>query len=342
MLVDGNISGSLAAAAADAARLEAAGYDLCATGETSHDALLPLAIAAGATERISLGTTVMIAFGRTPMVTAQAGWDLQGYSGGRVILGLGSQIKPHIERRFSMPWSKPAARMREYVLAMHAIWDSWQNTTKLEFAGEFYNHTLMTPMFDPGPVPGGHPLVLVAAVGDLMTRTAAEVGDGVLLHGYTTEKYSREVSLPNLDAALTEFGRTRADFQVRVTPFIVALPDGPEREAAILATRKQLAFYSSTPAYRPVLEVHGWGDLQTELHAMSKRGEWDAMATLFDDDMLDAFAVIAEPETLVEKLTPRLVGVADRVGLNLGAADPDWEAEVIEKLRKLPSRSQAA
>ncbi len=219
--------------------------------------------------------------------------DLQTLSRGRFMLGLGSQIRPHIEKRYSMTWSHPAARMREMVLAIRAIWRSWAEGDRLDFRGDFYRHTLMTPMFDPGPNPFGNPKIFVAAVGQRMTEAVGEVADGLLIHGFTTERYIREVTIPALERGLAISDRTRADFQTSYPGMVVTGPDEASLEMAKTAVKKQLAFYGSTPAYRPVLELHGWGDLQTELNSLSKQGKWDEMADLIDDEVVETFAVVA-------------------------------------------------
>src|SRR3954463_608887 len=269
MKVDGGISGDLNQAAASAKEAEDAGYDGVWGAETSHDPFLPLALAAEHTQRLELGTGIAVAFARSPMTLANIGYDLQQYSKGRFNLGLGSQIKPHIEKRFSMPWSHPAPRMREMILAMRAIWDCWNNETKLDFRGDFYQHTLMTPFFNPGPNPYGPPKVYLAAVGELMTEVAGETADGLLVHGFTTERYLREVTLPALERGLAKSGRKRADFEISAPGFIVTGGNEKEMEAAKVGTRRQIAFYGSTPAYRGVLELHGWGDMQTDLNRLS-------------------------------------------------------------------------
>ncbi len=207
MRVDGAIGSDLTAVANQARKAEDAGYDGAWSAETGHDPFLPLVIAAEHTERLELGTGIVVAFGRNPMITANVAWDLNVYSRGRFLLGLGSQIKPHIEKRYSMPWSHPAPRMREFISALHAIWDSWQNGTKLDFRGDFYTHTLMTPFFNPGPSPFGPPRVFLAAVGEGMTRVASEVADGLLVHGFTTERYLREVTVPTVVSGLAASGR---------------------------------------------------------------------------------------------------------------------------------------
>jgi probable F420-dependent oxidoreductase len=334
MYVDGGISSDLTTAASRAQKAEAAGYDAVWAAETGHDAFLPLALAAGQTERIELGTGIVVAFGRTPMTLANTAWDLNSYSRGRFILGLGSQIKPHIEKRYSMPWSHPAPRMREFISALRAIWDAWQNGTKLDFRGDFYTHTLMTPFFNPGPNQYGPPRVFLAAVGEGMTRVAGEVADGLLVHGFTTERYLREVTLPAVMDALASSGRSRRDFQLSYPAFVVTGDTEEEMQTADVATRKQIAFYGSTPAYRPVLELHGWGELQPELNALSKRGEWDAMGQLINDDVLDAFAVKGTPEEVPGRLLSRFGDLIDRIQLYMPAAGAaDLAPRILSGLR---------
>jgi len=291
---------------------EEAGYDGVWTAETSHDPFLPLVLAAEHTEHIMLGTGIAVAFARNPMNLAMLANDLQTMSNGRFMLGLGSQIKPHIEKRFSMPWSHPAPRMRELILAMRAIWASWADGSRLAFRGEFYRHTLMTPMFDPGPNPYGNPPIYLAAVGELMTEVAGEVADGVLAHGFTTERYLREVTVPALERGLARSGKTRADAKISYPGMVVTGSTEAEWESSTKAVKAQLAFYGSTPAYKPVLDLHGWGDLQGELNTLSKRGAWAEMADLIDDEMLNAFAVVGELDELPSKILQRFGDVVDR------------------------------
>ena len=290
MLVDaGGYPSTVDGAAEAAVRAEKDGYDGWFGVETMIDVLLACGIAAERTERIEIGSGIAVAFSRNPMTMAQQANDLQALSGGRFILGLGSQIKPHIVRRFSMEWSKPAARMREFVEAIRAIWGCWETGEKLDFRGEFYSHTLMTPFFNPGPNPYGAPRVLLAGVGQAMTRVAGEVADGFLCHGFTTERYLREVTLP----ALTQGRADLAGFEVSGSPLVVTGRTEEEMNEARRGVREQIAFYGSTPAYRPVLERHGWGALSDELHVLSRQGRWQQMGTLVDDQVLDAFAVTA-------------------------------------------------
>jgi probable F420-dependent oxidoreductase len=293
-------------------RAEAAGYDGVWTAETVHDPFLPIAIGAAATEKLEFGTGIAVAFARNPMNLAVLANDLQLLSKGRFILGLGSQIKPHITKRFSMPWSHPAPRMRELILAMRAIWATWETGEKLDFRGEFYTHTLMTPFFDPGKNPYGNPKILLAAVGELMTEVAGEAGDGLLVHGFSTERYLREVSLPALERGAAKAGKKRADLTVSYPGFVVTGKNEADIATATKAVREQIAFYGSTPAYRSVLELHGWGDLQTELNTLSKRGEWAKMGELIDDDVLDAFAIVAPLDEVAAHVTARYGDIVDR------------------------------
>lgn len=334
MLVDGGIGSDLAKAAEQAAGQEELGFDGLWAAETNHDPFLALTLAAEHTSRIELGTGIAVAFARSPMTLAQTAYNLNAFAEGRFLLGLGSQIKAHITRRFAMPWSHPAARMREFVLAMQAIWESWEQGTKLDFRGDFYEHTLMTPFFDPGPNPHGAPRVFLAAVGELMTQVAGEVCDGMLCHGFTTESYLREVTTPALAKGFEAGGRSRADIQLSLPAFVVTGTNEDELAAAAAGVREQIAFYGSTPAYRGVLEHHGWGELQTELNALSKQGEWATMGELIDDDILGTFAVVAEPDRVGDELLARYGDLVDRVSFYAPyRAAPDAFAPAIERLR---------
>ena len=292
---------------------EEAGYDGCWTGEINHDPFLPLLLAAEHTSTIEVGTSIAVAFARNPMTIASTAWDLQAYSRGRFLLGLGTQIRPHIEKRFGMPWSRPVPRMAEFVAALREIWRCWRTGDRLRFEGEFYTHTLMTPMFTPEPSGQPDPKVFIAAVGDAMTEMTGEVADGLLVHAFTTRRYLDEVTMPALERGLDRAGRDRTGFQVSSPVFVVTGRDEGEMAAAAAAYRKQIAFYASTPAYRSVLELHGWGDLQTELHRLSREGDWDTMGSLIDDGMLAEFAVVALVDDVVDKIRARCDGVIDRV-----------------------------
>jgi probable F420-dependent oxidoreductase len=313
MKIDGGIWGGLDKAGPAAAQQEARGYDGIWVPETSHDPFLPVVLAAEHTERLDLATGIVVAFARNPMTLAQVSWDLQAASQGRFILGLGSQIKPHITRRFSMPWSSPAARMREMILAIRAIWESWNQGTKLDFRGDFYSHTLMTPFFNPGPNPHGDARIFLAGVGELMTQVAGEVADGFLCHGFTTRQYLDEVTLPNLARGRAKAGKAMDGFQLAGPMFVVTGRDGAQMAEAAKGVKGQIAFYGSTPAYRPVLELHGWGDLQEELNRLSKEGRWAEMGNLIDDDMLATFAVVAPLDEVAGALKERWGDVLDRL-----------------------------
>lgn len=341
MKVDGSLMGNLAGAGPAAKRLESLGYQGAVTAETAHDPFFPLLLAAGETQRIELVTSIAVAFSRTPMNLANIGHDLNSFSRGRFVLGLGSQIRPHITKRFSMPWSKPAARMREFISAMRAIWDCWHNGTPLSFQGDFYTHSLMTPMFTPADTEYGAPRVFLAAVGPLMTEVAGEVADGVIVHAFTTEKYLREVTLPAVEKGLARAGRSRGDFEVSFPCFVVTGDTEEKFAAARQAVRKQIAFYGSTPAYAPVLGLHGWGDLQPELNKLSKQGKWDEMATLVTDDILGEFAVVAEVDDVVDKFMGRYGSLVDRTMMTLPARDDDHAKELLGKLSAQPATQPA-
>jgi probable F420-dependent oxidoreductase len=312
MKVDGGIGWELDKVGAQAQELEEMGYSGILSAETSHDPFFPLLVAAQNTQRVDLMTSIAVAFARSPMTLANIGHDLNAASRGRFILGLGSQIKPHIAKRFSMPWSSPAARMREFILAMRAIWANWHQGEALAFTGKFYNHTLMTPFFTPTDVEFGAPRVFLAAVGPLMTEVAGEVADGVIVHAFTTQKYLRETTLPALERGFAKAGRKREDFEISYPVFVATGSNEEEFTEAKRATRQQIAFYGSTPAYKPVLDSLGAGELQGELNAMSKQGRWVEMAELIDDGMLGEFAVVGEPAAIAGQIQARYGDVIDR------------------------------
>jgi probable F420-dependent oxidoreductase len=333
--VDAILHGHLRDSAASARRIEALGYDGAVCAEVAHDPFLPLALAADATERITLLTGIAVAFARNPMSVAITASDMHRLSGGRFVLGLGSQIKPHITKRFSMPWSSPAARMREFILAVRAIWSSWSDGSPLQFRGEFYRHTLMTPMFDQGPSEYGNPPIFLAAVGPSMTAVAGEVADGLMAHGFTTPEYFRAVTLAHLERGLAAAGRTRADVQITVPLFMVTGRDEAELAARLQPARAQLAFYGSTPAYRPVLEHHGWGELGDELNRLSKQGEWKKMGDAIDDEVLRTFAVIGEPASIAAQINERYGDLIDRVQIGIEGGDPESSGALVEALHAM-------
>jgi probable F420-dependent oxidoreductase len=319
-------------------RLEAKGYAGAFTFEGPHDPFFPLLLAARASERIELYTAVAIGFARNPMILANIGWDLQALSKGRFLLGLGTQIRPHIEKRFGMPWSRPATRMKEMVLAIKEIWRCWAEGDRLDFRGEIYQHTLMTPVFNPGPHPNGLPPIFLAGVGPRMTEVAGEVADGFFIHPFGTARSWRELTLPALERGLDRSGRDRSALEVSGQLMVCTGSSDEEIEQVRQSTKQQIAFYGSTPAYRPVLEVHGWGELQTELNAMSKKGQWAEMASRIDDDLLEAVAICAPIGEVARRVRERCAGVADRVSLVAHwSRDPDLWDDVVRDLSSWPS-----
>jgi probable F420-dependent oxidoreductase len=320
---------------ADAAEeIESNGYDGIFSFEGQHDPFFPLLLAAEHTERVALTTSVAIAFARNPMNLAQIAYDLQLASHGRFRLGLGTQIKPHIEKRFSMPWSHPVERMRELVLAIRAIWARWHEGTKLDFRGDFYRHTLMTPFFDPGPNPYGLPRIFLGGVGPRMTELAGEVADGFIVHPFGSERSMREVTVPAVRRGAERAGRTLADVEIAF-PLMAVVADTEEQLAQGRdAMRPRLAFYGSTPAYKVILDVHGWGDLQPELNRLTKTGDWGAMSALITDEMVDAFCVLATPDEIGPTVRARYGDLVQRVSFDTSTRlDTDRVTRVLAGLR---------
>jgi probable F420-dependent oxidoreductase len=301
------------------------------TNETKHDAFLPLAIAANETQRVELGTSVAIAFSRSPMETAQSAWDLQDLSDGRFLLGLGTQVKAHITRRFSMPWDRPAARLREYIMALRAIWASFHTGEALQFEGEFYNHTLMTPFFDPGPIDHPEIPVYIAGVNTRLARLAGEICDGFHVHPFHSPEYVRQTVEPAIAEGAGGAGRDPAQVTLATSVFVIVA--GAEEEAEQReSVRAQISFYASTPTYRTVLEAHGWEEVGERLGAMAREKKWREMPALVTDEMLAAFAVEATPDEIGAALRERYEGLLDRVALYLpfvpGERDDFWRTVV--------------
>jgi probable F420-dependent oxidoreductase len=294
-----------------ASSMEALGFGCMWSIESQFDPFLPLVVAATRTTRLRLGTNIAVAFARSPMTVAQTAHDLHRLSGGRFVLGLGPQVKAHIERRYSMPWSRPVARMREFVQALRAIWDSWETGERLAFEGEFYRHTLMGPIFDAGPTGYGPPPIYLAGVGPMMTAAAGDVADGLLCHPLTTPKYLAEVTRPALAGPLGA-GGGRRDFTVVASVLAATGRDDAAIEEAARHVRRKIAFYGATPAYRPMLDVQGLGDLQPALNDLARQARWADMTELVDDDVLHTFAVVGGPREFGRSLQQRFAGLADR------------------------------
>lgn len=304
---------ALADVAGESARAEALGFDGVFVTERNGDPFLAVTLAATSTHRVALGTAAALAFPRSPMEVAYTAWDLQGLTGGRFLLGLATQVRAHVERRYSAVWSDPPERMRDYVLALRAIWTAWRDHTPLAYEGAFYRHTLMPPAFRPADHGRDFPRVLVGGVGPRMVEVAGEVADGLLVHPLCSRRVLDRLTLPALARGLSSSKRRREDVEVHVA-VLVATSDSEWEEA-----RRRVAFYGSTPAYRPVLAVHGWEDLATELHGCSRVGAWEQLSGLVDDEVLGTFVVRAEgPDQVAAELAHRYGGLADRVSLNAG------------------------
>jgi probable F420-dependent oxidoreductase len=324
----------LATAGALFGDLEEAGFDGAFTYETRHDPFLPLVLAADRTTTLRLGTAIAIAFARTPMLLATVGRDLQDLSAGRMTLSLGTQIRPHIERRYSMPWSRPGARLREMVLAIRAIWDAWDGIAPLDFRGEFYTHTLMPPAFDPGPGHYGRPSILLGAVGPHLTRAAAEVGDGLLVHPFATRESLEQLTLPGIAEGLALAGRDRSELELAVVTMIATGDSGAELDEAIATVRGQLAFYGSTPAYARILECNGWEGLHPRLNALSKEGRWDDMADLVPNEMVESIAIVGRRHEIAGRIREKVGGIADTVSLECTRRpDPGHFADICADLQ---------
>ena len=334
------IEGALLAAdlrhtGAAAHALEAQGFDGLLSFEGAHDPFLPLVAAAEHTNRVRLTTAIAIAFARNPMLCAYLANDLQLLSGGRFVLGLGTQIRPHIEKRFGQPWSKLNARMREFVQAVRAIWRAWDGGERLEFRGAFYTHTLMTPFFSPGPNPHGRPPIALAGFGPAMTAVAGEVADGWIVHPLNSPDYVRVVGLPALARGLARAGRARRDVEISCQTITMIGSSDTEVAAARMKAKGQIAFYGSTPAYRIMLEHHGWGHLQPELNRMSKQGQWLDMIALVTDDMLDTVGVAGRPAEVGRRLRERNTW-ADRTSLVLyNETEPDAVTDLVRAFKEV-------
>lgn len=315
MKLDVRLRGSISDVPEQARKAEAMGFDGAWTSETQHDAFLPLTLAAEHTTRLTLGTSIAVAFPRSPIVTAHLAWDLATLSHGRFLLGLGTQVKGHIERRYGLAWNSPGPRLRDYIQALRAIWNSWQHGTPLNYRGEFYSHTLMTPFFNPGPTPHPYIPIHIAGVQPFMCRLAGELCDGFQVHPFHSTTYLQDVVLPNVEEGLRAGGRTRADICLVSSVFIVTGADPTRMEAVRRSVKSQIAFYASTPNYRVILECHGWERVARELTRKSIQGDWEGMAALITDEMLEAFAVVGRPEELPDKLRSRYTGLLDRLAV---------------------------
>jgi probable F420-dependent oxidoreductase len=304
---------------------ERLGYDGLWTAEAGHDPYLPCAIAAIATERVSIGTNIVVAFPRSPLVHAQIAWDLQNASRGRFILGLGTQVKGHNERRYSTPWTAPGPRLREMVQLIRHIWDVWQNNTRPGFEGKHYRFSLMTPFFSPGPIEWPNIPIYISGLNPYMCRLAGEMCDGFHLHPFHSMKYIRETVLPNMEAGIAKTGRQRSDVALATTAFVIMGKTRDEVERAKAPVRQQISFYASTRTYAGVLEAHGWGETSQRLNEKAAKGDWTGMASLITDEMLEVYAVQGTYDEIPDLLRKKYGGVMDRIGfyVPMGAAGTD-------------------
>ncbi len=333
MKVDAGLPIELDRVAKSARDLEAMGFDGLRTAEMNHDPFFPLVLAAEHTKQVELATSIAVGFARSPMLLANIGHDLNAFSKGRMTIGLGSQIKPHITKRFSMPWGAPAEKMRELVLAMRAIWASWYDGKKLEFVGRHYTHTLMTPAFTPENREFGAPKVILAAVGPRMTEVAGEVADGMIIHPFSNVPFIEQVTLPAIERGLAKGGRQRENFEISYSNFVVSGRNEQEFEQSKRVAKERIAFYGSTPAYKEVLDVIGAGHLQGELNTMSKRGRWKEMGSLIGDDLLAEFAVVGEPKDIVPEMKRRYGAFTDRTSASFPFVDDATRKQMIAALK---------
>ena len=334
MKLDTQLQG-LREAGEHAARLERLGLDGAFTFEGPREVFTPLVLAAQRTQ-LDLYTNAAIALPRNPIQLAHQAWDLQELSEGRFALGLASQVRGHIERRYGSTFHPPVARIRELVAVLRAIFDCWQNGTRLNFQGEYYEHTLMPPLFNPGPQEAGPPPIWLGGLGPKMVEMAATVGDGLLVMPFCTERFLTDHTLIAVDRGLTASGRDRSEFSLICESIICCGRTEEELEVARAGTRMLLAFYGSTPAYRAVLEAHGWGDLQLELNALVRENRWVAMDALIEDEMLETLAICGSPSEVAAELVRRFEPVAARVGFYFPyAIDDECIEELVDAVRSL-------
>jgi probable F420-dependent oxidoreductase len=334
VLIDAMLPIGIADVRGTAGELEQSGYDGLWVGETQNEPFMQLLQAAEATNRVVAGASVVIAFARSPMTVANAGYDLARYSQGRFVLGLGSQVKQHIERRFSMPWSQPAARMKEFVLALRAIWRSWDRDERLQFEGAFYRHTLMTPFFSPVRHDYRPPPIFLAGAGPKMTEVAGEVGDGFINHGFTTHRYVREVTMPALIRGRRRAGLDNLDGYTVTAPALIAVGrNGEQIDKAAALLRMHIGFYASTPAYRSVLALHGWEELQPELQRLAREGRWAEMAGQISDEILHEVGTVGDISSVAEQLRQRWGQVAERITLTVpSGSDSAVLSDLVDEL----------
>ncbi len=344
MTVGTAIGADLSAVPQRARELEALGYDSIWVGEMQSDPFLPLTLVAEHTERMQLGTSVAIAFPRAPYITANLSWDLARFSGGRFVLGLGTQVKGHNERRFSVPWVPPGPRLRDYIRCMRAVWDSWQNGTKPDYEGEYYQYRLTNPMFNAGPIEHPDIKVMIAALNPFNSRLAGEVCDGIDIHPFCSFRYVREVVLPAVYEGAGRAGKDPKDLIIRGGGLLVTGRNAQELERAREDTRRQLSFYGSTRSYSNVMKLHGWAEEAAQLHTLSIEGEWDRMVNVVTDEMMDELCAIGTWDQIAGELRDKYAAARTEIGFNAVPRDPDEAAqikEIIAELKTIPAVGEA-
>ena len=345
MLVGGGAGSTLGEdIVSQAQKLESLGHDSLSIGETTHNPFLPLVLVAEHTKKLQFGTSVAIAFPRAPHISANLAWDLQAYSGGRFVLGLGTQVKGHNERRFSVPWHPPGPHLRDYIKCMRAIWDSWQHGTKPDYEGEFYQYKLTSPMFNPGPIEHPDIPVIVSAVNPFNARLAGEVADGIAIHGFSTFRYIREVLIPEVQEGARRAGKDISKVQIRGGGFVVTAKTEDELERQIEITRKRISFYASTRSYSNVMKLHGWADEAAELHRLSVGGKWDEMVNVVTDEMIEEFCVVGTWDVIAGKMKEKYSGINSQVSFPGDPKTPEefeQVKEIIAELKTIPTVANA-
>jgi probable F420-dependent oxidoreductase len=325
-------------------KLEALGVNAVSVGETQHNPFLPLVLVAEHTREMEFATSVAIAFPRVPHITANLAWDLSRYSGGRFVLGLGTQVKGHNERRFSVPWAPPGPHLRDYINCMRAIWDSWQLGTKPDYEGEYYQYKLTSPFFNPGPIEHPDIKVIVSAVNPFNARLAGEVCDGIAIHGFSTFKYIREVLIPAVHEGARRAGKNPADLQIRGGGMLATGRNEEEVEAARKVVKRRISFYGSTRSYSNVMKLHGWDDEAALLHRLSVEGKWEDMVDVVTDEMVEEFAVVGTWDEIASKMRATYAGINTQIGFDVRPENPDEEAqitEIIAELKTIPTVGEA-
>jgi probable F420-dependent oxidoreductase len=325
-------------------KLEELGVNAVSVGETQHNPFLPLVLVAEHTREMEFATSVAIAFPRVPHITANLAWDLSKYSGGRFVLGLGTQVKGHNERRFSVPWAPPGPHLRDYINCMRAIWDSWQLGTKPDYEGEYYQYKLTSPFFNPGPIEHPDIKVIVSAVNPFNARLAGEVCDGIAIHGFSTFKYIREVLIPAVHEGARRAGKNPADLQIRGGGMLATGRNEEEVEAARKVVKRRISFYGSTRSYSNVMKLHGWDDEAALLHRLSVEGKWEDMVDVVTDEMVEEFAVVGTWDEIASEMRATYAGINTQIGFDVRPENPDEEAqitEIIAELKNIPTVGEA-